>query len=60
MGMAAANPGKAAILVAGFAEAVAGAIAMGGGSASAARQAGPGVPSHVALSAVGGSVVSAA
>jgi VIT1/CCC1 family predicted Fe2+/Mn2+ transporter len=31
-GMAAANPGKAAILVAGFAEAVAGAIAMGGGS----------------------------
>src|SRR5690242_70321 len=31
-GMAAANPGRAAILVAGFAEAVAGAIAMGGGS----------------------------
>ena len=31
-GMAAANPGKAAILVAGLAEAVAGAIAMGGGS----------------------------
>ena len=31
-GMAAANPGRAAILVAGFAEAVAGCIAMGGGS----------------------------
>jgi len=31
-GMAAANPGKAAILVAGLAEAVAGSIAMGGGS----------------------------
>lgn len=31
-GMAAANPGQAAILVAGLAEAVAGAIAMGGGS----------------------------
>jgi len=31
-GMAAANPGRTAILVAGFAEAVAGAIAMGGGS----------------------------
>jgi VIT1/CCC1 family predicted Fe2+/Mn2+ transporter len=31
-GMAAAKPGKAAILVAGFAEAGAGAIAMGGGS----------------------------
>jgi len=31
-GMAAANPGQAAILVAGFAEAVAGSIAMGGGS----------------------------
>jgi vacuolar iron transporter family protein len=31
-GMAAANPGRPAILVAGFAEAVAGAIAMGGGS----------------------------
>ncbi len=30
--MAAANPGKAAILVAGLAEAVAGSIAMGGGS----------------------------
>lgn len=31
-GMAAANPGRAAILVAGLAEAVAGCIAMGGGS----------------------------
>src|SRR5205814_2243019 len=31
-GMAAANPGRAAILVAGIAEAVAGCIAMGGGS----------------------------
>jgi VIT1/CCC1 family predicted Fe2+/Mn2+ transporter len=31
-GMAAANPGRTAILVAGFAEAVAGSIAMGGGS----------------------------
>ncbi len=31
-GMAAANPGRAAILVAGLAEAVAGSIAMGGGS----------------------------
>lgn len=31
-GMAAANPGRSAILVAGFAEAVAGCIAMGGGS----------------------------
>jgi vacuolar iron transporter family protein len=31
-GMAAANPGRAAILVAGFAEAVAGSIAMGAGS----------------------------
>jgi VIT1/CCC1 family predicted Fe2+/Mn2+ transporter len=31
-GMAAANPGQAAILVAGLAEAVAGSIAMGGGS----------------------------
>ena len=31
-GMAAANPGRPAILVAGFAEAVAGCIAMGGGS----------------------------
>ncbi|HET8980174.1 MAG TPA: VIT1/CCC1 transporter family protein [Solirubrobacteraceae bacterium] len=31
-GMAAANPGRAAILVAGFAEAVAGCIAMGAGS----------------------------
>ena len=31
-GMAAANPGRAPILVAGFAEAVAGCIAMGGGS----------------------------
>ena len=31
-GMAAANPGQAVILVAGLAEAVAGAIAMGGGS----------------------------
>src|SRR5579864_4728402 len=31
-GMAAANPGRSAILVAGIAEAVAGCIAMGGGS----------------------------
>ncbi len=31
-GMAAANPGRSAILVAGLAEAVAGCIAMGGGS----------------------------
>src|SRR5487761_2776889 len=40
-GMAAANPGQAAILVAGLAEAVAGAIAMGAGSflASGAEEA---------------------